>query len=156
MKNIIKTPSLFQVAEVSISYKPKVKSSERPKIGSSRDAYRLLLDKWDEGAMEHHEEVWLLLLDRANKVMGIYQVSKGGIAGTICDPKVVFQAALKANASSLIVAHNHPSGVLKPSQADLDLTKKLVKGGQLLDISVHDHLILSAEGYLSMADEGLM
>jgi DNA repair protein RadC len=84
-------------------------------------------------------------------------VSQGGLAGTVVDPKVVFAAALKARASSLILAHNHPSGNLKPSQADTDLTNKIKQGGELLDIAILDHLILSPEGgYFSFADEGLM
>ena len=156
MKSIHQTPSLFQVAEISISYSSIVKPSERPKIGSSRDACEILRNGWSEGSIEHREEMRIMLLNRANKVIGIFLVSVGGFAGTICDPKVVFQAALKANASSIILAHNHPSGNLKPSDADLQLTKKLKKGGELLDIAVLDHLILTDEAYLSMADEGLM
>lgn len=156
MKNIPQTPSLFQVAEISISYSSKVKPSERPKIGSSRDACEILRDNWDEGSIEHREEMRIMLLNRANKVLGVFLVSVGGFAGTICDPKVVFQAALKANASSIILAHNHPSGNLKPSDADLKLTEKLKKGGLLLDIAILDHLILTEEAYLSFADEGLI
>ena len=156
MKNIHQTPSLFQVAEISISYSSKVKPSERPKIGCSRDACEILRDNWSEGSIEHREEMRIMLLNRGNKVIGIFLVSVGGFAGTICDPKVVFQAALKANASSIILAHNHPSGNLKPSEADLQLTEKLKKGGLLLDIAVLDHLILTEEAYLSLADEGFM
>lgn len=89
-------------------------------------------------------------------MLGIFLASTGGLAGTVCDPKVVFQAALKANASSIILAHNHPSGELIPSEADRQLTRKLVQAGELLDIKVCDHLILTEEGYCSMADEGYM
>ncbi len=156
MNSLKQTPSLFQVAEISISYSSKVKPSERPKIGNSKDAHQILRDNWDEGTMEHREEMRVLLLDWMNKVLGIFLVSVGGLAGTVCDPKVVFQAALKANASSIILAHNHPSGNLKPSDADMKLTKQLIKGGELLDIKVLDHLILSAEAYCSLADEGLL
>lgn len=144
------------VAEISISYSSIVKPSNRPKIGSSRDAHEILRDNWSEGSIEHREEFRIMLLNRANKVLGVFLVSVGGFAGTVCDPKVVFQAALKANASSIILSHNHPSGNLQPSGADLDLTKKLKKGGELLEIAVLDHLILTQEAYLSMADEGLM
>ena len=157
MKSLNTTTSqILGVAEISISYSSKVKPSERPKIGSSRDACEILRDNWSEGSIEHREEMRIMLLNRANKVIGIFLVSVGGFAGTICDPKVVFQAALKANASSIILAHNHPSGNLKPSDADLQLTEKLKKGGLLLDIAVLDHLILTEEAYLSLADEGLM
>lgn len=147
---------LFQVAEISISYSSQVKPSQRPKIGSSKDACEILRENWDEGAMGHHEEMRVLLLNRASKVLGVCLLSVGGLAGTVCDPKIVFQAALKSNASSIILAHNHPSGNLQPSEADLILTKKLVKGGGFLDIKVLDHLILTEEGYLSLADQGLM
>jgi DNA repair protein RadC len=78
------------------------------------------------------------------------------MAGTIADPKVIFSAALKACASSIILSHNHPSGNLKPSNADIQLTKKIVNAGNLLDIAVLDHVIVSAEGYYSFADEGLL
>ena len=156
MKSTIQTNSLFQVAEISISYSSIVKPSQRPKIGSSRDAYEILRDSWSEGSIEHREEFRIMLLNRMNKVLGVFLVSVGGFAGTVCDPKVVFQAALKANASSIILAHNHPSGNLKPSDADLKLTETLKKGGLLLDIAVLDHLILTEEEYLSFADKGLI
>lgn len=125
-------------------------------MGSSRDAGQILREAWEEGTLGHREQVRVLLLNRANKVLGIFLVSTGGLAGTVCDPKVVFQAALKANASSMILAHNHPSGELIPSEADRQLTRKLVQAGELLDIKVLDHLILTEEGYCSMADEGYM
>ena len=97
-----------------------------------------------------------MLLNRANKVIGLVDISVGGFAGTIADPKVIFGAALKAGASSLILAHNHPSGNLKPSKADISLTHKLISAGSFLDISVFDHIIITAEGYLSFADECLI
>ncbi|MVN22981.1 JAB domain-containing protein [Mucilaginibacter arboris] len=156
MKSTIQTTPLLQVAEISISYSSIVKPSQRPKIASSRDAYEIMRDNWNEGSIEHREEMRIMLLNRGNKVIGIFLVSVGGFAGTVCDPKVVFQAALKANASSIILAHNHPSGNLKPSDADLKLTEKLKKGGLLLDIAILDHLILTEEAYLSFADEGLI
>ena len=156
MKSTEQTTSLFQVAEINISYSSVIKPSQRPKISSSRDAERILRENWEEGTLEHREQVYLLLLNRVNKVLGIFLASSGGLAGTVCDPKVVFQAALKANASSMVLAHNHPSGNLTPSEADKTLTKKLVQAGELLDMKVLDHLILTEEGYCSMADEGYM
>ena len=101
------------------------------------------------------EQVEIVLLNRANKVLGISEVSTGGFSGTVADPKVIFSIALKACASSIIL-HNHPSGNLKPSQADLNLTKKIKNGGELLDIAVLDHIILTADSYFSFADEGLI
>ena len=104
----------------------------------------------------NHEEFWIILLNRANKVLSRHLISKGGQAGTVADPKIIFQTAIENHASSIILAHNHPSGNLKPSQADLDLTKKLRSAGTLLDIAIPDHLIFTDAHYLSFADEGLM
>lgn len=97
-----------------------------------------------------------MLTNRANKVLGIVEISTGGIAGTVADPKLIFAAALKCAASGIILAHNHLSGNLNPSQADKDLTRRLIQAGKLLEISVLDHLILTTEKYFSFADEGLM
>jgi hypothetical protein len=91
-----------------------------------------------------------------NKVLGIFTAGKGSITGVLCDPKIIFQAALLANATSIILAHNHPSGSLKASQADLDMTKKIKAGAQLLEIELLDHLILTSEAYFSFADNGLL
>ena len=95
-------------------------------------------------------------MNRAHRVLGIYELSSGGISGTVADPKLVFMAALKANACCLIISHNHPSGNLKPSQADEALTRKISEAGKLLDIQVIDHVIVTSEGYYSFADEGLL
>ena len=92
------------------------------------------------------EEFNILLLDRSNRVMALCPISKGGVSGTVVDLKIVFAAAIKGRASSIILAHNHPSGNLQPSQADIDLTKKFEKAGKLLDIPVLDHVILSPDG----------
>jgi DNA repair protein RadC len=97
-----------------------------------------------------------MLLNRANKVLGILEVSTGGVSGTVADPKVIFAAALKGNASGIIVAHNHPSGNLAASRADVDLTRKLKEAGKFLEIQVLDHVIVTTEKYFSFADEGLM
>jgi len=146
----------FEVAEIQLTYKTKVKPSQRPKITSSKDAYEILLENWDEDKLEFVEQFKVLLLNRANKVLGIYELSTGGVSGTVADPKLVFAAAIKANASAMILAHNHPSGQVKPSQADINLTKKLVGGGRLLEIPVLDHIIVTGEESYSFADEGLL
>jgi DNA repair protein RadC len=104
----------------------------------------------------NHEEFWILLLSRNNKVIGKELISKGGLSGTVADPKIIFSIALQHQASSIILAHNHPSGNLKPSQQDIDLTKKLYQAGKILDINVFDHLIITDDGFLSFADEGLL
>jgi DNA repair protein RadC len=102
------------------------------------------------------EEFKILLLNRAGRVIGCYEVSFGGFAGTVADPKVIFAVALKSCASSIVLAHNHPSGNLKPSQSDINLTQKLIQAGKYLEINVLDHIILTREGYYSFADEGMM
>ena len=143
-----------RIAEVQLTYSSKVPAADRIQVKSSSDAenaFRLVFPD-----LEHREYFYVMLLNRANKILGIYQASSGGISGTVVDPKIVFQAALKANASSLIVAHNHPSGQLHPSEADKDLTKKLKSAGAVLELPVLDHLILTAEKIYSFADEGLM
>ena len=126
---------------------------ERPQIRSSRDAYDviapILIDL-------PHEEFWILLLNRANKVMSREQISLGGVAGTVVDAKIIFRKAIEGMASSIVLVHNHPSGNLQPSQQDIDLTKKLKKAGETLDISVLDHLIITEGGYFSFADEHLI
>ena len=146
----------FEVAEVALIYKSKVKASLRPAITKSADAYAVLKSHWNLETIDFLEHFKVMLLNRANRVLGIIEISTGGMAGTVADPKVIFAAAIKSAATTIILAHNHPSGNLRPSQADINLTRKLKNGGELLDISVVDHLIISSEGYYSFADEGLL
>ena len=146
----------FEVAEIQLSYKSKVKPSQRPKITSSKEVYDILLENWNEDKLEFVEQFKVVLLNRANRVLGIYEVSTGGVSATIADPRLIFGAAIKANACAIILAHNHPSGQLKPSEADLRLTKKLKDGGLYLEINVLDHVIVTSEGYYSFADEGVL
>ena len=103
-----------------------------------------------------HEEFWIILLNRANQVMKCERISSGGVSGTVADPKMIFKVALENLSSAIILAHNHPSGNLTPSQADKDLTKKLKQAGSYLDVPVLDHVIFTDNGYLSFADEGIM
>ena len=146
----------YQVAEIQLVYKANVKPSLRPKVASSKDAYEILRDSWDHSKLELVEQFKVMLTNRANKVLGIFEVSTGGIAGTVADPKLIFVAALKAGASGMILSHNHPSGNLAASHADIELTKKIKAGGKLLEIDVLDHVIVTSEGYFSFADEGLL
>ena len=125
-------------------------------IKCSKDAETLLRSIWNMDTIELKEEFCILLLSRANKVKGYYKVSEGGVSGTVVDPKIIFSVALKCSACAIVLAHNHPSGNTTPSMQDLELTKKLVAGGKLLEISVLDHLILTTEEYYSFADEGVM
>lgn len=147
---------LYKVAEVELTYRTKVKASERPQIVSSEDAYTLLKQVWDEGKIGFVEEFKVLLLNRANRVLGLVNVSSGGVSGTVADPKIIYVAALKANACALIISHNHPSGNVKPSRADEELTQKIKNAGSFLDIKLLDHLIITEETYFSFADEGLL
>ncbi len=145
-----------KVAEVQLTYKTKVKASDRPQINSSIEVYKVLKENWNFEIIEFIEEFKIILLNRANRVLGIVLISVGGTAGTISDPKVIFVSALKCNASSVVLCHNHPSGNLKPSQADIELTRKLKAAGQFIDLPIIEHIILTKDGYLSFADEGLM
>ena len=147
---------LYQVAEIQLTYKSNVMPSLRPKINCSKDAYNVLLENWDGSKIELVEQFKVMLLNRANKVLGLFEVSTGGISGTVADPKIIFAAALKGSASGLIVAHNHPSGNLTASQSDIDLTRKLKEAGKFLEIQLLDHVIVTTEGYFSFADEGLI
>ena len=126
---------------------------EKPRIVTSRDAFDLVkADLLDIP----HEAFWILILNRANRVVRKHQISQGGVAGTVADPKIIFKLALDALGSSIILAHNHPSGNLTASQADVDLTKKLKEAGKLLEIQVLDHLIVAGQKYFSFADEGMI
>ena len=145
----------YNLAEIEVSYRTKVKASERRKITSSKDAESIFREIWSS-SMEFKEEFYIILLNRANQVLGWYKISEGGMSGTVVDPKLVFSIALKSLASSLVVAHNHPSGNLKPSTEDINLTKRLKEAGALLEIPVLDHLILTNDGYYSFGDEGMM
>lgn len=148
--------TVSKIAEIKLSYSSKLKVSDCPQLRSSNDTYKELRNIWDDSTIELFETFYIILLNRANRVIGVSLVSQGGVAGTVVDAKLVFVTALKANASSLILAHNHPSGNLKPSQADIQLTKKLKQAGEVLDITVLDHLIITSESYYSFADEGMI
>lgn len=125
----------------------------KPAVKSSRDAFEALYSSVTD---LDHEQFWVLLLDQANKVLRTERISQGGITGTVADPKKIFKAALNISACNIILCHNHPSGQLKPSDADIKLTKKLVASGDMLDIKVIDHLIIGQDEYFSFADEGML
>jgi DNA repair protein RadC len=131
----------------------EINTTERPKINGSKDAYELV--KGDLMDLPH-EEFWVIMLNRANRLLKKHQISLGGVHGTVADPKIIFKTALESLASGIIVAHNHPSGNLTPSQQDIDLTKKLKEAGKLLEIQLLDHVIIASKNYFSFADEGLM
>ncbi|RYY36072.1 MAG: DNA repair protein RadC [Sphingobacteriaceae bacterium] len=122
-------------------------------ITGSQDAYHIMRRHL---ADLNHEEFWIVLINRANKVLAKELVSKGGLSGTVADPKIIFHMALQQQASGIILVHNHPSGNLKPSQLDVELTKKIANAGRMLDINVLDHLIITDSGFFSFADQGIM
>lgn len=144
------------VAEIELIYKTKVKASDRPQIKSSKDAYKLMLSTWDMDKIELFEEFKILLLSQAYKALGIYEISRGGITGTVVDLRLIFSAALKANATCLMMVHNHPSGRTLASEADKQITRKVREAGKLLDITLIDSLIITPEQYYSFADDGAL
>lgn len=125
----------------------------KDKIVSSHDSYQLIRSKLEDLPVE---QFWIIYLNRANKLIYAGSVSIGGVTGTIADPKVIFKEALDRQACSVILCHNHPSGNAKPSQSDIMLTRKMKQAGEMLDIQVIDHLIVTDKGYYSFADEGMM
>jgi len=160
VKDLSKFPGIGEARAITIvaalelgRRRKETESREKPKITCSRDAFDVLRPHLMDVP---HEEFWILVLNRANQVIRPVQISAGGVSGTVADPKIIFKAALEHLASAVILSHNHPSGNLQPSQADKDLTRKLKAAGQLLDIPILDHLILSDKTYLSFADEGLL
>ncbi|MEN7550904.1 DNA repair protein RadC [Rapidithrix thailandica] len=153
IKGIGEAKAITIISALELGNRRKSEAKEDlQQITCSEDVYELmkphLLDL-------PHEEFWVILLNRANYVIKKESVSKGGVSGTVADPKVIFKKAVDEMSSNIILVHNHPSGRLKPSQADIQLTHKMREGGKILDIPVLDHLIFSNHGYFSFADEGL-
>ena len=149
-------PCGFPVAEIELIYKTKVKASERVCIKSPGEAYQVFLQLWDTNKIDFVEEFKALFLNRAGMVLGALHVSSGCVDVTIADPRLVFVAALKLNAVGVIVCHNHPTKNLKPSMADKSATQKFKYAGEILEIRLLDHLIISNEGYYSFGDEGTL
>jgi len=152
---------MVQLNELKLTYLPKQIDFKHDMfeatIRNSKDIFTACRHLFSDATISLFEEFIILLLNRSNKIIGFSRISSGGVSGTVVDAKMVFMTALKCSpCSSLVLLHNHPSGNLKPSQQDINLTKKLVKAGKLLDIDVIDHLIISTCGFLSFADEGLM
>lgn len=142
--------------EVQLIYRNRTKADERPNVHGSKAAYKILRDSWDMAQINLLEESKILLLDRRSRLMSVAHISTGGMAGTVIDPKIVFAIALKRVAHSIIIAHNHPSGNLKPSTQDIRLTKHLALVGMMLQLPLEDHLIITQDNYCSLNDEGYM
>ena len=144
------------IPRVRTSFSSKVPDHQRVQITNSDDAVDVLRAKWHRNKIQHVEEFKIILLNRANRVLGVADISLGGVAGCVADPKIIFQIAISANACGLILSHNHPSGNLKASDQDYKLTFKLKEAGLLLDLPILDHIILTKDGHLSFADNGML
>ena len=153
--NLLNIKIMETLCEISINYQHRSKLSELPKVVTSKDAEEQFRALWSD-KLNYVEEMYIMLLNRANKILGYSKISLGGISGTVVDTRVVFQTALKANASYLILCHNHPSSSLRPSDADIKITKNIKAAGVIMDIALLDHLILTEEGYYSFADSGIL
>ena len=144
----------LQISEVQVSYDPNI--LRKLHLENSRKSFELMLDQWQHNTIEMQEEVKVILLNRTNKVLGIYSLAKGGITACVVDVRIILSVALKTLATGIIMVHNHPSGNLKPSQDDLNITKKLKEACNILDIALLDHLIITKDDYFRFADEGLL
>lgn len=147
---------VFQVADVEVRYNPSIRPSDRPAVTDAVQCAAMFRQRWNLDTIEYIEEFKIMLLTRKQRVLGIRHIATGSMHGTIVDPKVIFGIALSGGAHSIILAHNHPSGILTPSHADLALTRRLLSGGLLLDLQITDHIILSRTDHLSFVDEGLL
>jgi DNA repair protein RadC len=149
---MVKAVTLVAALEIG-RRRREAEAVKKGKISSSKDVVNLLQPHLSDLI---HEEFWLLLLNRANHIIHKSAISKGGISGTVVDPRLIFKAAIEHGASGIILSHNHPSGNTKPSEADIQLTKKIREAGKNLDIEVLDHIIIAGDTFFSFADEGLM
>ena len=146
-----------RVSEIQVSYINKVKVKESQRIKSSSDIATLLFESWDKNTIELHESFKVILLNNSNTVKGIFEMSSGGITGTLVDLRILFAVALKTLATCIIVCHNHPSGNLRPSHSDIILTNKIKKASELLDIKLLDHIIITpSQEYFSFSDDGIL
>lgn len=140
------------VNEIKLSYSRKGNCEKL--ITTSRDAVKIFKEHFDSDEMDYRESFFALYLNQSNRVLGIKKISESGISATIVDVRIIMQAALLCNASGIILAHNHPSGNLKPSQEDLNITQKIKEASQFMNIQLLDHCILTSSAYISFADDG--
>ena len=142
------------VAAVELGRRRKeTEGLRREKVTTSKDVFDLMKSIMLDLP---HEEFWLLILNRANCVIKRELISRGGVSGTVVDTKIIFKSAVEHYASSIIVCHNHPSGNLKPSDADVRITKNIREAGRIMEIPLVDHIIITDGGYYSFADEGVL
>lgn len=142
------------VSEVELTYKNNVPYNQRQKISNSQGAYEILTNLFPENTMDYRETFIVLYLNRANQVLGYSVISQGGTSNTTVDIKMVIQTALLANASCIMLAHNHPSGNLRPSSDDNRITNRIIEAARLFAITVLDHIIITNESYYSFTDNG--
>lgn len=149
--------SLNTINEIEVSYDHKIPSPFSKKINTSEDAAKLLFAHWNKNTIGLHESFKVLLLNNSHKVKGIYEISKGGITGTLVDIRILFAVILKTLSVSVILAHNHPSGNLVAGPADRAITKKIQKASKLFDVKVLDHILLAPNGdYYSFSDDKIL
>ena len=147
---------LLNVCEVKLTYQSKIKASDRYHISKSEDVYEVLRNCYDEDTLQYRETFKILLINQANKVLGVSNISEGGITETGADIRLILQAALLGNATAIILSHNHPSGNIFPSSIDKTLTSRIIKAAELMNIRVLDHIIITSDTYYSFADEGML
>lgn len=146
---------ISQVAEITLSYNPE--TFNNPKIKTASDAFAELKMLFDPRTISLQEQFVVVYVNKGNRIIGMYRLSTGGITGTVADIRLILAVALKTAATAILLAHNHPSGNLKPSQQDIAITTKIKAAAALMDIDVLDHLIISPEmKFTSMAEEGLL
>ena len=143
--------NLFTFNEIGITYTSK---GLGPRITSAQQVYDLLLPNWLD--IDYVESFQVVMLNMRNRLIGVSKISVGSVAGTVADPKKIFQTALKANSSAIILSHCHPSGNPQPSENDRIITKKCVEAGKFLDLVVMDHVIVTRYSYFSFAEEGII
>lgn len=144
------------IISLSVKYSEDVKQSEMIKIKSSLEASEVLRKCFNQDTFFMQEQFIILMLNQSSKVLGYYPLSTGGLTATVVDLRLIFSTAIKTFATGIIISHNHPSGNLTPSEADKNITKKIKAAGELLDIKLMDHIILTDEQYFSFADEGIL
>jgi DNA repair protein RadC len=147
---------IYKVSEVKLSYKTKPTKPEKVRVNSPAECYKVFINHWEKGQIEHKETLRMLLLNQANVVLGIYKISEGGISDTSIDVRIIMQAALLANATSIVLAHNHPSGNLSPGYGDIEVTKLIKEAARVMNITVHDHIIVCKNGFYSFANKGIL
>ncbi len=148
--------TIFRIPEIKLTYKPSADLFGRPVIHNSEEAYKLFVQIWEKESFYLVEHFHVLFLNRGSKVLGVWNMSRGGTSAVLVDLKLLMIAALKSNASSIIVAHNHPSGRAVPSESDIHITTKINQACNYMDISLNDHLILAHDTYYSFNNEGLL